>query len=78
MTIAELGEEGLAAMVEHQLEMGEYLLQRLKAKGWAIVNHSPLPVICFTPPESRYSAEEVLNRIIQHGKCWISKVCLGV
>ena len=76
MVIAELGEEGLAQMIEHQFAMGNYLLQRLRETGWTIENSSPLPIVCFSHPDSKCSIEEILNRVKHRRKCWISQVSL--
>ena len=43
MVMAELGEEGLSQMIEHQFAMGSYLLTRLRETGWTIENASPFP-----------------------------------
>lgn len=48
LALAEHGESGYAAMIEHQTEMGDVLRQSLKSSGWRIVNHTPLPLVCFT------------------------------
>jgi aromatic-L-amino-acid decarboxylase len=48
MSLAERGESGLAAMIEHQAQMGCVLRESLTAAGWQIVNKTPLPVVCFT------------------------------
>jgi glutamate/tyrosine decarboxylase-like PLP-dependent enzyme len=48
MALAERGETGLAAMIEHQTRMGNVLRELLTASGWRIVNSTPLPVVCFT------------------------------
>ena len=77
MVIAELGEKGLAQMIEHQFAMGNYLLQRLRETGWTIENASPLPIVCFSHPNSKYSIEEILNRVMRRRKCWISQVSLN-
>jgi glutamate/tyrosine decarboxylase-like PLP-dependent enzyme len=76
MVMAELGEEGLAQMIEHQFAMGNYLLQRLRETGWTIENSSPLPVVCFSHPNSKYSTEEIMNRVKHRRKCWISQMRL--
>lgn len=76
MTIAELGEQGMASMINHQFAMGQYLLKRLREKGWTIVNNTPLPVVCFSHPDPDASTEEILKRILQRKKCWISQVSL--
>lgn len=76
MIIAELGEEGLARMVEHQFAMGRYLLRRLKETGWIVESNSPLPVVCFSPPNAKYSIGEILNSVLHRRKCWISQIKL--
>jgi len=48
MALAERGEAGYAAMVEHHARMADVLRERLSASGWRIVNSTPLPVVCFT------------------------------
>ncbi len=48
MTIAEQGEAGCVARVEHQARMGGVLRNALEATGWTIVNNTPLPLVCFT------------------------------
>ena len=48
MTIAEGGEEGIVARVEHQARMGDVLREALTASGWRILNDTPLPLVCFT------------------------------
>lgn len=77
MVMAELGEEGLAQMIEHQFSMGAYLLKRLRGTGWSIENASPLPIVCFSHPNSKYSTKEILNRVMNRRKCWISQVSLN-
>ncbi|MGK5092154.1 aminotransferase class V-fold PLP-dependent enzyme [Deltaproteobacteria bacterium TL4] len=77
MVLAELGKDGLAQMIEHQFSMGKYLLQSLKATGWTVENSSPLPIVCFSHPSSKYSTEEILNKVMQRKKCWLSKVSLN-
>jgi glutamate/tyrosine decarboxylase-like PLP-dependent enzyme len=48
LSLAERGEEGQAAMIEHQTRMGDLLRELLTGDGWTIVNRTPLPVVCFT------------------------------
>lgn len=47
LSLAERGEPGYAAMIEHQAAMGELLRESLLASGWQILNATPLPVVCF-------------------------------
>jgi glutamate/tyrosine decarboxylase-like PLP-dependent enzyme len=48
LTLAENGEAGQAAMIEHQTRMANVMREALSASGWSIVNDTPLPLICFT------------------------------
>jgi glutamate/tyrosine decarboxylase-like PLP-dependent enzyme len=48
MSLAEQGEGGYAAMIEHQARMGELLRSLLADTGWRLVNDTPLPLVCFT------------------------------
>jgi len=48
MALAQQGESGYVAMIDHQARMGQVLRERLVAGGWRIVNATPLPLVCFT------------------------------
>ena len=48
LALANLGESGYAAMIEHQAGLGNVLRQALMKSGWQIVNETPLPLVCFT------------------------------
>lgn len=48
LALANLGEAGYAAMIEHQARLGHVLRQALIDSGWQIVNETPLPLVCFT------------------------------
>jgi aromatic-L-amino-acid/L-tryptophan decarboxylase len=48
LALANLGESGYAAMIEHQARLGNILRQELTANGWQLVNETPLPLVCFT------------------------------
>lgn len=48
LALANLGEPGYAAMIEHQTRLGNVLRQALSDSGWRIVNETPLPLVCFT------------------------------
>lgn len=48
LSLAQSGEDGYVAMVEHQTHMGHVLRESLVNSGWRIVNHTPLPLVCFT------------------------------
>src|SRR5439155_24480384 len=48
LALAERGEAGYAAMIDHQARMGDLLRSRLAEAGWRIVNDTPFPLVCFT------------------------------
>ena len=80
MTLAELGWDGMAGLIEHQSAMSELLRTRLESKGWIVVNDSPLAVLCFTHPEIESggtSVSEVVDRVVGGGRAWISQVRLS-
>jgi glutamate/tyrosine decarboxylase-like PLP-dependent enzyme len=80
MTLAELGWNGMAELIEHQWRMGEMLRSRLESTGWIVVNDSPLAVLCFTHPriESGQAAvPDVVDRVVGSGRAWISLVRLN-
>ena len=78
LTLAVVGRDGVAARIEQQLCVADYLRHRLTSAGWATVNQSPLPLICFTHPALKSS--EAIAGVAQHialgGRAWISAATL--
>lgn len=52
LEIAKRGFAGLRAGIEQKLELGRLLREKLLARGFAVTNVSPLPVICFVDATS--------------------------
>ena len=80
MTLAELGWDGMAGLIEHQSRMSELLRTRLESRGWILVNASPLAVVCFTHPgieSGRTTVSDVVDRVVGSGRAWISQVRLS-
>jgi glutamate/tyrosine decarboxylase-like PLP-dependent enzyme len=75
MSLAERGEHGQSAMIEHQARMGTLLRQFLVAAGWTVVNSTPLPVICFTREDVDIQA--FLVAIREHQVAWMSEARIG-
>lgn len=76
MSLAHNGEQGYAAMIEHQARMGELLREQLAASGWRIVNKTPLPVVCFTRPS--LDIPTFLARLREEQIAWMSEThCAG-
>ncbi len=79
MTLAELGWDGMGELIANQARMADLLRERLKARGWRIVNDSPLAIVCFTHAaieDGTLSAAEVVERVVTSGRAWISQVRL--
>jgi glutamate/tyrosine decarboxylase-like PLP-dependent enzyme len=80
LSLAVAGWEGYEAALRHQSEMAGLLRERLLAEGWAIVNETPLPLVCFVhdAPGGRSAAflEGVAADVVGSGDAWISTVRL--
>lgn len=77
MTVAELGERGIAALVERQVAMAALLRAELAAAGWSLENDSPLPVVCFSHPglaPAGARVPELVRAIVARGEVWLSEV----
>lgn len=80
LTLAELGEQGLADMIQRQASLGRELRGRLEEAGWSLVNRTPLPVVCATHPrilEGRTTVKAVVERVQARGQAWVSEVLLA-
>jgi aromatic-L-amino-acid decarboxylase len=80
LTLAELGEASLAAMIEAQAALGGELRERLQSAGWRLVNRTPLPVVCATHPDieqGRTTVKAVVERVQAGGGAWVSEVLLA-
>jgi aromatic-L-amino-acid/L-tryptophan decarboxylase len=79
-SLASSGRDGYAEMLRHQLRMGDSLRRRLLERGWAIVNDTPLPIVCFTRPDLRddRARHAALAADVQkRGRVWISSTILA-
>ena len=77
--MAELGVSGIAKRLEHQAEMGDYLREQLKKKGWLILNKTCLPVVCFSHPAIEggdLDMEQIINKLKRDQIAWISRTLL--
>ena len=72
LSLAERGEAGQAAMIEHQTRLGQLLRESLVVAGWRIVNDTPLPVVCFTRDDLDLPA--FLAALRKEQIAWMSEV----
>lgn len=75
LALAHYGESGYIEMIEHQARMGDVLRDSLKLAGWRIVNHSPLPLVCFT--RDGLDTTRFLAALYERQIAWMSEVRLG-
>jgi glutamate/tyrosine decarboxylase-like PLP-dependent enzyme len=77
LTLAATGWDGYAAVLAHQIEMGALLRDQLGRRGWRMVNKTVLPLVCFTPGDTEWTAEEhqaAADAVIASGRAWISTI----
>jgi glutamate/tyrosine decarboxylase-like PLP-dependent enzyme len=75
MSLAERGEDGYAAIIEHQARMGDLLRDLLVESGWRIENRTPLPVVCFT--REGLVPARLLEAMRAGQIAWMSEAILG-
>lgn len=71
LSLAQNGESGHAAMIEHQTRIACVLREALTASGWKIVNTTPLPVVCFT--REGLDITQLLTSLREHQIAWMSE-----
>ncbi|UCE61189.1 MAG: aminotransferase class V-fold PLP-dependent enzyme [Phycisphaerales bacterium] len=76
------GWEGYEKMIRRHVEMGDLLRSRLGASSWAIVNDTPLPLVCFVDDTGPCGDEEprlkaIADEIVTSGRAWISSTRIG-
>ena len=78
LTLAAMGENGIAARNQRQLDSAAHLRDRLRGTGWKIANSSPLPLVCFTHAKlmAQGAPAEAVRRIVEGGRAWISSATL--
>ena len=65
--------------IEHQADVGDYLREQLRRRGWSVLNPTPLPVVCFWHADFDGRPEragEIATRLRNTGEAWISKTDL--
>ena len=69
------GWNGYEQVINHQVEMGNLLKQKLINGGWIIKNNTNLPVICFTDKKYEHElnfTKSILENVLNRGKTWLS------
>lgn len=79
LTLAVAGWKGYEEVVRHQIALGDHLRRRLVDAGFVVVNHTPLPVVCFVDGRDPVGAnpEAIAAGVVASGRAWISTTRLG-
>jgi glutamate/tyrosine decarboxylase-like PLP-dependent enzyme len=72
LSLAAAGWVGYARHVERSIALTELLKEKLVAQGWAILNDSPVGVLCIQPPQRFANARTIVERILCSGRVWVA------
>lgn len=73
MSLLFYGWAGFEKTLNHHMDMGNALKEKLKNNDWNMMNETPLPIVCFS--KDTYSDDDVRNicaHVVQSKKAWIS------
>ena len=80
VTLAELGADGYARMIDAMAARGEELRDKLRAAGFRVVNDTPLPLVCFTHPAieaGSITPGELARRVRARGRAFLVATVLA-
>jgi glutamate/tyrosine decarboxylase-like PLP-dependent enzyme len=72
LSLAAAGWAGYGKHVERSIELTELLKEELLACGCAILNDSPVAVLCIQPPPRLGDARSIVGRIQSTGRVWVA------
>lgn len=73
LSLACAGWRGYGELVDRAVASADRLKDILVAQGWRIANESPAAVLCAEPPQrSRRTPAEIVARVRDSGRAWIS------
>lgn len=72
LTLAVAGWQGIGAHVERSVAVTEHIKERLTARGWTVVNDSPLAVLDVLPPAHLGEVRALVRRVIDSGRAWVA------
>lgn len=76
------GWDGYERALRHQTNMGDLLRDKLEAHDWRVVNHTPLPTVCFIDAlaganNSLERLSSIARQLVDSGKAWLSTTRIG-
>jgi len=72
LSLAAAGWTGYGKHVERSIELTELLKEELLARGWSILNDSPVAVLCVLPPPGFDEPRSIVGRILASGRVWVA------
>jgi aromatic-L-amino-acid/L-tryptophan decarboxylase len=72
LSLAAAGWAGYGRHVERSIELTNLLKEELLAHGWAILNDSPVAVLCIQPPPRFSDARSIVKKVLSSGRAWIA------
>jgi glutamate/tyrosine decarboxylase-like PLP-dependent enzyme len=72
LSLAAAGWRGYAQHVERSIELAARLRRLLEARGWSIVNSSPVAVLCIKPPPGYGSPRSIVAKLLTTGRAWVA------
>jgi glutamate/tyrosine decarboxylase-like PLP-dependent enzyme len=72
LSLAAAGWAGYARHIEHSIALAALLSDKLLARGWRVVNDSPVAVVCIEPPLGSRDVQTIVDRVLASGRAWIS------
>ena len=72
LSLGSAGWAGHAAHVERAVEQAAWIRAALLARGWQVLNDSPLAVLAVVPPAGRADPATVVGRVLRSGRAWVA------
>ena len=72
LSLASAGWEGHAAHIERAVAQIAHVRAALEARGWRVLNDSPLALITVVPPAQLGEPASVVPRVLKSGRAWVS------
>jgi aromatic-L-amino-acid decarboxylase len=76
LSLAAAGWDGYVEVLRNQLALADRLRRGLSARGWDVVNDTPLPLVCFVDREGA-DPSAIVARVVRSGRAWISLARIG-
>ncbi len=75
LSLLVFGWQGYSEIIGHQVEMGNLLRAELRKNNWVVMNHTPLPLVCFTDEENKADpsyTKRICEKVVKAGEAWVS------